>query len=54
MQTPDGWAGRKTEEIMAEWLRKLAERKEPKPTTGTYNAAYEAVLGTLERVAPRG
>ena len=54
MQTPDGWAGRKTEEIMADWLRRLTERKEPKPTTGTYNAAYEAVLNVLSQQAPRG
>lgn len=54
METPNSWAGRKTEEIMADWLRRLEQRKEPKPNTPTYNAAYEAVIGVLERAAPRG
>ena len=54
MQTPEGWAGEATEEIMADWLRRLADKKEPKPTTATYNAAYEAALGVLSRQNSRG
>ena len=52
METPDTPAGRWTEEIMAEWLRRLAQRKEPNPTTPAYNAAYEAVMTVLERRLP--
>lgn len=53
MQTPDTDAGRWTEEVMAEWLRRLDERREPRPNTATYNAAYEATLVVLDRRLPR-
>ena len=49
METPHTKAGQLTEEIMAEWLKQLWERKEPKPNTPTYNAAYEACLVVLGR-----
>ena len=49
METPDTRAGALTDRIMAEWLRRLEQRKEPKPSTATCNAAYEAVLMVLEK-----
>ena len=48
METPDNAAGRMTEEIMAGWLARLDARKEPRPSTATYNAAYESVYATLD------
>lgn len=53
MQTPDTDAGRWTEEIMAEWRLRLEERREPRPSTATHNAAYEATLYVLERRLPK-
>lgn len=47
METPNDPAGATTELIMAAWLRRLQERKEPKPTTAAYNAAYEACYAIL-------
>jgi len=52
MEFPDTDATRWTEEMMAEWLRRLAERKEPRPNTATYNAAFEAVYGVLDKRLP--
>lgn len=43
MQTPYSAAGRLTEEVMSRWLRRLELRKEPRPSTATYNAAWESV-----------
>lgn len=53
MKTPDTKAGRWTEEIMAAWLKRLEGRKEPLPSPGTYNAAFEAVMEVLDRRLPR-
>lgn len=53
METPNTSAGRTTEEILATWLRRLEQRKESRPSTATYNAAYEACLDVLERKAAR-
>ena len=44
MQTPNTEAGRVTEDIMQEVLRRL-----PEITTGTYNPVYESVLAELEK-----
>lgn len=50
--TSSEWYGAVVEQIMGRWLARLEQRKEPKPNTATYNAAYEAceeVLATLRR-----
>lgn len=52
MQTANNDAGRKTEQIMADWLRRLVKRGEPQPSAATYNAAYEAVFSVLSESQP--
>lgn len=52
MEISREWYGPVTEQIMGRWLARLEQRKEPRPNTATYNAAYEAVeevLQTLKR-----
>lgn len=47
--TPQGWAGRATEQIMSAWLGRLERMipREPKPSTTVYNACYSAVYDFL-------
>jgi hypothetical protein len=49
MQTPNSKAGRLTELILFQWLENCRVRGEKNPTTGQYNAAYEATLNVLMR-----
>lgn len=50
MQTPKNEAGAITERLMDRWLKNLAERGEPKPSTATYNACYEAAYSTISAI----
>lgn len=51
--TSQEWYGAVTEKIMGRWLARLEQRKEPKPNTATYNAAYEACEEVLRTVRKR-
>ena len=53
MMFPDDEATRRTERIMAGWLRRVEQRKEQRPTTAVYNAAYESVREELALILPQ-
>ena len=50
--TSPEWYGVVTEQIMGRWLARLQQRKEPKPSVATYNAAYEACEEVLRTLGP--
>lgn len=54
METPKGFEGEFVEAFTAKWMGKLAARREPKPNTATYNAAYEAVCDLVREYFPNG
>ena len=51
-ETSREWYGAVVEQIMGRWLARLEQRKEPKPNTATYNAAYEACEEVLRTIRP--
>ena len=49
METPGNEAGRQTEYVMLLINTRIHDRKEPKLTTGQYNAIYETVYDALRK-----